>query len=422
MSLERESRFFELTLNVLRPASRFSLSLWCIYNDLRITSAVTIDSIETPAESESPAGMDMRVVGAEIPAEMGMRTVESETPAEIDAKTAESEIPTEIGTRTAVPGRDPITAVPLAFCCLLRESEDLNRLDLRGDFAAVCVDSARREVVVKTAKKNLAVPCARICDVFFVDQREHKGLAICVPCQIARQTKHLTEMGRRSLLLFAPCDPSFSRETLFQTLNPLLPFPYVGSPRDCQLDGKSRGSPRREGFAVAPAENRGLRARLRGRAGQFPEHAVGIPAGIEAQRRAATIRNGDFPVSLRFVPDPRGSVLVSVRAASAVSGPAVAAVAPAGLRGFPDFPDCVLRFPPVPRANPDRLPIHVPRQRHVAAFLRRTAFLKFSLPFSPTATPRETPITSSRFSFSPFSRPSPRLTRPAVLPCSGTSR
>ena len=49
-------------------------------------------------------------------------------------------------------------------------------------------------------------------------------------------------------------------------------------------------------------------------------------------------------------------------------------------------------------------------------------FLKLPSLFSPIATLRETPITSSRFSFSPFSRLSPRSSLPAVLPCSGTSR
>ena len=237
MSLERESRFCELTLNVLRPASRFSLSLWCIYNDLRITSAVTVDSIETPAE------MEEKTAETEIPAK-------NETPSETEKKTVEDETPLEnetpAKTESKPAGLQLVSkpAGPVAFCCLVRESDDVDRLDLRGDFGAVCVDSARREVQVKSAKKNLAVPCARICDVFFVDQREHKGLAICVPCQTGRQTKHLTDLGRRSLLLLAPCEPSFSRETLFQRLNPLLPFPYVGSPRECEVDGQSRGSPR----------------------------------------------------------------------------------------------------------------------------------------------------------------------------------
>lgn len=115
----------ELTLNVLRPASRASLSLWCIYNDLRITSAVHLDSIETPPAENPPAS-------------------------------------------------------PLAFCCFIRESDDTDRLDLRGEFGAVCVDSARREITAKWAKKNLAVSLDRICEVFFVDQRESRGFAICV--------------------------------------------------------------------------------------------------------------------------------------------------------------------------------------------------------------------------------------------------
>ena len=374
MSLERESRFCELTLNVLRPASRFSLSLWCIYNDLRITSAVTIDSIETPGE------MEEKTAETEIPAK-------NETPSETEKKTVEDETPLEnetpAKTETKPAGLQLVSkpAGPVAFCCLVRESDDVDRLDLRGDFGAVCVDSARREVLVKSAKKNLAVPCARICDVFFVDQREHKGLAICVPCQNGRQTKHLTDLGRRSLLLLAPCEPSFSRETLFQRLNPLLPFPYVGSPRECEVDGQSRGSPRRKGLAVAPAENRRLRAEFHRRAGQFPEHAVGIPAGMDVQRRAASVRDGDFPVSLRFVRSPRGSLLLSLRAGSSLPGPALAAGAPAGLRGFPDFPDCVLGVAAIPRPNPDRLPIHVSRQRRVAPFLRRTALFETPLPF-----------------------------------------
>lgn len=109
---------------MLRPAGRSSLTLWCIYNDLRITTAVSVEAVETPAGTEAPP--------------------------------------------------------PLAFCGLLRESDASARLDLRGDFAAVCVDAARRELTARTAKKNLAVPLARVCDVFFVDQRERSGLAICV--------------------------------------------------------------------------------------------------------------------------------------------------------------------------------------------------------------------------------------------------
>ena len=243
MSLERESRFCELTLNVLRPASRFSLSLWCIYNDLRITSAVTIDSIETPAEMEEKTAETEIPAKNETPSETEKKTVEDETPSRIETP-LENETPAKTETKPAGLQLVSKPAGPVAFCCLVRESDDVDRLDLRGDFGAVCVDSARREVVVKSAKKNVAVPCARICDVFFVDQREHKGLAICVPCQTGRQTKHLTDLGRRSLLLLAPCEPSFSRETLFQRLNPLLPFPYVGSPRECEVDGQSRGSPR----------------------------------------------------------------------------------------------------------------------------------------------------------------------------------
>ena len=380
MSLERESRFCELTLNVLRPASRFSLSLWCIYNDLRITSAVTIDSIETPGEMEEKTAEPEIPAKNETPSETEKKTVEDETPSRIETP-LENETPAKTESKPAGLQLVSKPAGPVAFCCLVRESDDVDRLDLRGEFGAVCVDSARREVLVKSAKKNVAVPCARICDVFFVDQREHKGLAICVPCQNGRQTKHLTDLGRRSLLLLAPCEPSFSRETLFQRLNPLLPFPYVGSPRECEVDGQSRGSARRKGLAVAPAENRRLRAEFHRRAGQFPEHAVGIPAGMDAQRRAASVRDGDFPVSLRFVRSPRGSLLLSLRAGSSLPGPAVAAGAPAGLRGFPDFPDCVLGVAAIPRPNPDRLPIHISRQRRVAPFLRRTALFETPLPF-----------------------------------------
>lgn len=102
---------------------------------------------------------------------------------------------------------------------------------------------------------------------------------------------------------------------------------------------------------------------------------------MDVQRRAAPVRDGDFPVSLRFVRSPRGSLLLSLRADSSLPGPALAAGAPAGLRGFPDFPDCVLRVAAIPRPNPDRLPIHVSRQRRVAPFLRRTALFETPLPF-----------------------------------------
>lgn len=239
VSLERESRFCELTLNVLRPASRFSLSLWCIYNDLRITSAVTIDSIETPAEMEEKTAETEIPAKNETPSETEKKTVEDETPLENETP---SRIETPSKTETKPAGFQLVSkpAGPVAFCCLVRESDDVDRLDLRGDFGAVCVDSARREVLVKSAKKNLAVPCARICDVFFVDQREHKGLAIC----------HLTDLGRRSLLLLAPCEPSFSRETLFQRLNPLLPFPYTGNPAVRRAEKDSRSLPRKIGDYV----------------------------------------------------------------------------------------------------------------------------------------------------------------------------
>ena len=45
------------------------------------------------------------------------------------------------------------------------------------------------------------------------------------------------------------------------------------------------------------------------------------------------------------------------------------------------IPDCVLGVAAIPRPNPDRLPIHVSRQRRVAPFLRRTALFETPLPF-----------------------------------------
>ena len=129
---ESDNKKIHLSVHILQPQSIYTLTLGCIYNDLRITAPLSTESFSTPDDETS------------IPA-------------------------------------------AVSFCCMFRELEgkDIYTNDLKGmQFGVVSVNPKRREITVRSGKKDLSIPLHRIGDIFFFDSHsklhDSQGIAVYV--------------------------------------------------------------------------------------------------------------------------------------------------------------------------------------------------------------------------------------------------